>query len=155
VHELQRIHIGKESNRLEDVDAGDVHDLDEVLTSYGDPGTDAFTLWVKPVVDKIPASAIAHACGFSVSYAHRLKSGRAPMPSATASRKRLALTAAAELGLRANTVSNINELYGLIATASACSEPGGLAGAQENERAANCSERPIRTPSSSAGLPAD
>ena len=29
--------VGKESNRLEDVTAGQVHDLDEVLNEYSDP----------------------------------------------------------------------------------------------------------------------
>jgi len=119
VHELERVHTGKEANRLEDVDAGSVHDLDEVLTSYGGPGTDAFTLWIKPILVSMPAADMARACGFSVSYAHRLKSGRVSVPRTRASRKRWALAAAMHLGLRPSLNASFRDLCQLVAEGAA------------------------------------
>ena len=47
-----------ESNRLEDVEAGTVHDLSEVLTEYRDPGQDAFDLCILPVLRQISKDAL-------------------------------------------------------------------------------------------------
>lgn len=117
VHELERVHIGKESNRLEDVDAGDVHDLDEVLTTFDGPGTDTFTLWVLPTLRRMSANAIAEHSGVSVSYAHRIKSGRAAIPKSTVSRKRLARAAADFFGLQPPSGTSFVEVCRLIARA--------------------------------------
>lgn len=99
VHELERVDIGRESNRLDDVDAGDVRALADVLTNYVGPGTGAFTSWVRPILRQMPLKATAERCRASMSNAHRVKSGRARIPEAAASRKHLALAAAADCGL--------------------------------------------------------
>jgi Mg2+ and Co2+ transporter CorA len=54
-------YIGKESNRLEDVEAGTVHDLEEVLTEYRDPDRDDWTEVVLPVLREVPKADLAAA----------------------------------------------------------------------------------------------
>jgi hypothetical protein len=44
-------HIGKEANHLEDVEAGLIGDLAEVLTEYVDPDEDPIRTIVLPVLD--------------------------------------------------------------------------------------------------------
>jgi hypothetical protein len=40
VTKLYGAYVGKESNRLEEVDAGLIHDPEEVYTEYGNPNDD-------------------------------------------------------------------------------------------------------------------
>ncbi len=52
-------YIGKESNKLEDVEAGVVHDPDEVLTEYADSRHDPFRTLALPVLQHRPDHEIA------------------------------------------------------------------------------------------------
>lgn len=58
-------YVGKESNRLEDVQAGLIHGVDQVLDEHMDPRDDDFKNLVLPVIKEIPASAIAAEIGRS------------------------------------------------------------------------------------------
>lgn len=48
------MYVGKESNRLEEVQAGLIHDDDEVLNEFQDPRNDDFINLVLPVIKKMP-----------------------------------------------------------------------------------------------------
>ncbi len=52
-------YIGKESNKLDDREAGLIHDLDEVVTEYADPRRDPFKILVLPVLQTLPPGEIA------------------------------------------------------------------------------------------------
>ena len=52
-------HIGKEANRLEDVEAGLVGDLDEVLTEYVDPAQDLIRTLVLPMLEGLSNREVA------------------------------------------------------------------------------------------------
>ena len=52
-------YIGKESNRLDDVEHGLIHDLAEVRAHYSDPATDPWVTDVLPVLHRIPAERLA------------------------------------------------------------------------------------------------
>jgi hypothetical protein len=69
-------YVGKESNRLEDVDGGLVHDADEVSTEYVDPRRD---LWVSETLPSLrlrSTAAIARELKVNVSTVKRWKAGR-------------------------------------------------------------------------------
>ncbi len=51
------VYIGKESNRLEDVQAGIVHGVDEVLTEYPDPRHDPWRYLALGLAQLIKASS--------------------------------------------------------------------------------------------------
>jgi hypothetical protein len=57
--------IGKESNRLEEVDAGLVHSADEVYTVYPDQKADHWERAVRPLLQKIPLSVLMRETGLS------------------------------------------------------------------------------------------
>ncbi len=84
-------YIGKESNKLEDVEAGVVHDSDEVLTEYADPRRDPFRTLVLPMLRDLPATRIAETVSLHPSTAKRIRSGR----SVAHSRHRASLVALA------------------------------------------------------------
>ncbi len=57
--EVSLVHyIGKEANRLEDVEAGLVGDLDEVLTEYIDPAQDMIRTLVLPVLEGLSSREV-------------------------------------------------------------------------------------------------
>lgn len=58
--------MGKESNRLEDVEHGVVHDWQDVQDVYTDPKHDDWATLVIPVLKLLPASFLADASGLSV-----------------------------------------------------------------------------------------
>jgi len=61
-------YIGKESNELDEVEAGLVHDVDEVLNEYRPPGVDEeWTTLVQPVVREMPLARLVERCGKSAS----------------------------------------------------------------------------------------
>lgn len=66
-------YICKESNRLEDVEAGTVHDLEEVLTEYEDPKQDPWVTEVLPTLRAMTAKQAADALGVSVRHAKRVR----------------------------------------------------------------------------------
>jgi len=70
-------YIGKESNRLEDVEKGAVHDLNEVLTEYVDPERDDFDLYIRPVMAEISKSVLAEATGMHPRKVAAIRNGHA------------------------------------------------------------------------------
>ncbi|WP_263365243.1 DNA polymerase [Edaphobacter bradus] len=57
--------IGKESNKLEEVDAGLMHSADSVYTTYPDPRRDSWTRDVVPKLRAIPLSVLMRETGLS------------------------------------------------------------------------------------------
>ena len=58
--------VGKESNRLEEVDAGPGHDPVEVWTEYADHGRDPRRALVLPVLHDVPSNPLAEASRWSI-----------------------------------------------------------------------------------------
>jgi hypothetical protein len=56
-------HVGKESNRLEEVELGLEHDPDEVWTEYRDPSRDPWATLVLPVLKQMPIERLVDATG--------------------------------------------------------------------------------------------
>jgi hypothetical protein len=65
VRAAELIYIGKEANRLEDVDAGLVHAVDEVQSVYRDPRDDPWLTDAVPVLGVITRRTLAAAVGVS------------------------------------------------------------------------------------------
>jgi hypothetical protein len=59
--------IGKESNNLEDVDAGLIHTENNTYTEYVDPKRDEWTTKIQPALKKAPLSVLVRECGKSLS----------------------------------------------------------------------------------------
>jgi len=59
--------IGKESNSLEDVDAGIEHSDKSVYTEYVDPKRDEWATKIQPALKKVPLSVLVRECGRSLS----------------------------------------------------------------------------------------
>lgn len=64
--------IGKEANRLEEVQAGQVQDLDEVLESYSGP-KERWNEVIRPILKQIPARRIADLTDYSVRWIHSIR----------------------------------------------------------------------------------
>ena len=58
---------GKEPNRLEEVNAGLVHDPEEVYTAYEDPSHGPWQTLVRPVLKQIPVRRLQGETGMSPS----------------------------------------------------------------------------------------
>jgi hypothetical protein len=58
-------YIGKESNRLEKVEAGLVHSAESVYTVYVDPRRDAWNTTIRPALQKIPLKRFERLTGKS------------------------------------------------------------------------------------------
>lgn len=85
-------HIGKEANRLEDVERGDVPEWDEVLERYGPRGQGEWEIEVLPTLRALGAERVAAAAGLSPRQVYRiLKSGRQPPPKNSRILTRVAL----------------------------------------------------------------
>jgi hypothetical protein len=70
-------YVGKESNKLEEVEAGLVHDPDEVYTEYVDPDLDPWTMLVVPVLKCMPLRLIQEQTGLSRSQIKAIRNGHA------------------------------------------------------------------------------
>jgi hypothetical protein len=57
--------IGKESNKLEEVDAGLIHSTDSVYVTYPNPARDSWTRDVLPNLSTIPLSVLMRETGLS------------------------------------------------------------------------------------------
>lgn len=57
--------IGKESNKLEEVDAGLIHSADGVYTVYSDPTRDSWERTIRPKLRKMPLSVLMAETGIS------------------------------------------------------------------------------------------
>jgi len=71
-------YIGKESNRLEDVQAGLVHDLREVVTEYPDPALDSWRHLVLPELRKTGPAELRRRTGLPLSTIKHALAGRSP-----------------------------------------------------------------------------
>jgi hypothetical protein len=74
--------IGKESNLLEDVEAGLVHDLQDVYTEYPDARRERET-WLREVVPKLkalPLKELQSRTGLSLATLKAVRAGRMPHP---------------------------------------------------------------------------
>lgn len=70
------IHIGKESNRLEEIEAGVIHSPESVYTEYPDPSRDEWQTRILPILKKIPISILKRFSGRSRSMLQRTIAGR-------------------------------------------------------------------------------
>jgi hypothetical protein len=70
------VYIGKESNKLEEVEDGVIHDLGEVLNEYADVRSDEFSTLALPVLRKMLVPRIVAESGLNPSTVKRIRSGR-------------------------------------------------------------------------------
>jgi len=70
------IYIGRESNRLEEIEAGVIHSPESVYTAYPDPRRDESESRILPVLKKIPMVALMRFSGGSRSMLTRALAGR-------------------------------------------------------------------------------
>ena len=74
-------YVGKESNRLEEVETGLGHDPDEVYMEYVDPGRDPWRALVLPVLREMPSRLLAEATGLSTRSVREIRNGHSrPRP---------------------------------------------------------------------------
>jgi hypothetical protein len=81
----------KESNRLEEVRKGLVHDWNEIASTFTDPAYSRWELVEQPLLSTLPTSVVAKAGGISQRAARRLKAGTARPSSTTRLRLRAKL----------------------------------------------------------------
>lgn len=77
------VHVGKESNRLEDVGDGLVTDWDDVLDVFHEPSADPWEVEVLPALRMVSAERIAEATGLGVRTVHRIRNAKRPPPPGT------------------------------------------------------------------------
>jgi hypothetical protein len=70
------VYIGRESNRLEEIEAGVIHSPESVYTEYPDPRRDEWETKILPVLKKIPMAALMRVSGKSRSMLARALAGR-------------------------------------------------------------------------------
>jgi len=75
VEALRYVYVGKESNRLEEVQHGLIEDEDEVMTEYRDPAQDPFTRLTLPVLKTMKPREIAEASGLNIRTVKRIRAG--------------------------------------------------------------------------------
>jgi hypothetical protein len=75
-------YVGKESNRLEEVEAGVVHDPEEVYTEYADPRENPWQTLILPVLQSIDSRELAARAGLRLSTARRLQGAKSTLPPA-------------------------------------------------------------------------
>jgi len=68
--------IGKESNSLEDVEAGLIHSTESVYTEYCDPKRDEWVTKLLPVLKKTPLAVLINETGLSRRALLNLRAGR-------------------------------------------------------------------------------
>ena len=74
-------YIGKESNLLEDVEAGIIHSADNVYTEYVDKRRDEWEIIIRPALKRIPLSVLQKLSGLSRRTWIDAKTGRSrPYP---------------------------------------------------------------------------
>jgi hypothetical protein len=97
VHVLDIRHIGKEANRLDDVQAGLIGDLDNVLTEYHEPCDEQFRRLVLPVLDR-SGRQLGRLVASARRTIDRIRGGQKPRPLLRDTLKALAVNiAGAEL----------------------------------------------------------
>lgn len=77
----QIIYIGKESNRLEEIESGTIHSVQNVYTEYPDPRRDEWRTKIVPALKKLPIAALMKLSWKSRSMLTRALAGRSlPRP---------------------------------------------------------------------------
>jgi hypothetical protein len=69
-------YIGKESNSLEEVEAGLVHSMQNVYTEFSDPRRDEWATKILPVLRKIPVAMLQEQTGMSQRALRNIWAGR-------------------------------------------------------------------------------
>jgi hypothetical protein len=69
-------YIGKESNSLEDVEAGVVHSAQSIYTEYSDPRRDEWRIVILPALKKLPLKVLVTKSGMSRRAIIDLRAGR-------------------------------------------------------------------------------
>jgi hypothetical protein len=69
-------YIGKESNQLEEVDAGLIHSGQSVYTEYTDPRRDEWQMKILPALKKMPLSRLLKESGLSRRTLLDIRAGR-------------------------------------------------------------------------------
>jgi hypothetical protein len=85
--------VGRESNRLEEVEAGLIHDPDEVYTEYVDSAHDPPWEAIVAALKAIPRSWLMQETGLDRSTITRLRNGRTRPTRRTRKKLMLAVTA--------------------------------------------------------------
>jgi hypothetical protein len=70
------IYIGRESNRLEEIEAGIIHSPEGVYTEYPDPRREEWQMRILPILQKIPIAILKRFSGRSRSMLRRTITGR-------------------------------------------------------------------------------
>ena len=68
-------YVGKDSNRLNEVEAGLGHDPDEIYTQYADPTRDPWRVPVVPVLKQIPAKRLGEETELAASTVKAARNG--------------------------------------------------------------------------------
>ena len=69
-------HIGKESNSLEDVESGLIHEEGNVYTEYPDPRRDEWEVKTRPALNKVEPGRVAKVSGLSIRTIIYARTGR-------------------------------------------------------------------------------
>jgi hypothetical protein len=72
----QIIYIGKESNKLEDIEAGTIHSAQLVYTEYPDPRREEWETKILPLLRRFPVRVLVRLTNKSASMLRRTLSGR-------------------------------------------------------------------------------
>jgi|HubBroStandDraft_6_1064221.scaffolds.fasta_scaffold08670_5 hypothetical protein len=83
--------IGKESNKLEEVEEGSVSDAGDVYTEYPDARRDEWTTKILPRLRAMPLPELIERSGLSRRALQKVRSGRSPNPKNRAKLERIAL----------------------------------------------------------------
>jgi len=103
VHDANLVYIGKEANRLDDVQAGLVGQLSEVVTEFQDPAAGAFHTLVLPVLKRQSGRELAELVQTDRRTIDRIRAGQQPRRALRQSLISLAAMRAAEdLGIAMN-----------------------------------------------------
>lgn len=68
-------HVGKESNRLEEVESGIEHNPEELWTEFADPGRDPWRTLLLPVLKQMPAKRLVNETGLAMSTVKATRNG--------------------------------------------------------------------------------
>ncbi len=156
VHAARLIYIGKESNKLEEVEAGMHHAWDEVRNEYHDPQHDPWQKLVRPVLEEIDASVLAQATGITDRQIRNIQTGKAlprsdnriALVRATASRARERLPQRAPRDDFAALAAYLDRRTGnkpIMRTCPACQKPFAPTSPQQRYCSQRCKKRAARS----------
>jgi hypothetical protein len=91
--------IGKESNKLEEIEEGSAPDAGDVYTEYPDPRRDEWTTRILPKLKSMPMQELMQCSGLSRRALQMIRSGRLPNPKNRAKLELVALSSRRLIGL--------------------------------------------------------